>query len=512
MVMTKRAPALFLLIAAHAVVLTFPAFCQAPAKVELNWSHVLRESRTSVSMEVCVEPPMRRGKPLHDRLFQALNQLAADHVRLSPWHPYPRLAVAELEAPRDGNTSWDFSLLDPIVADFMQATSGHSVDMNISTIPEWMFKTTSPVAYPADPDEITWSYEQGTELRDPSLKEVADYWARVASWYTQGGFRDEYGKWHASDHHYKFDYWEVLNEVEYEHDITPEYYTAIYDAVVTELRKVAPGMKFIGMGLGPSGPLNTPHFFEYFLDPKNHKPGIPLDVISYHFYAVPDPDETPEVMSHTLYNQAEDFINVVRYIEVIRKRLSPTTATNINEIGTILPNGRTADLTPNIANSYWNLSGGLYAYLYGRLSELGIDVLSEAELIDYPGQYPGTTLVDWDTGKPNARYWVLKLLRENFSAGDKLVQSRFVSTEPGDQSSRRDYVFAQAFVTRDGKQRLLLVNKRDRVFDVAIPGGTGAHVEFVDQTTGFDPPRESTLQTDRVLLPGLAVAVVTLAK
>jgi len=509
--MTKRTLAPFLVIAIDAVVLILPGFSLDTAKVDVSWGHVLRESKTSVSMEVCVEPPMGRGKPIHDQLFQALNQLGADHVRLSPWYPYPRLAVAELEAPHDGKTSWDFSLLDPVVADFMQATAGHSVDMNISTIPEWMFKTDAPIAYPADPDEITWNYEQGTALRDPSLKEVADYWARVASWYTNRGFKDEYGKWHASDHRYKFDYWEVLNEVEYEHNMSPEYYTAIYDAVVTELRKVAPGMKFIGMGLGPSGPLNTPHFFEYFLDPKNHKPGIPLDVISYHFYATPSADETPEVMSHTLYGQAEDFINVVRYIEVIRKRLSPTTATHINEVGTILPNGQNADLTPNIPNSYWNLSGGLYAYLYARLTQLGIDVVDEAELIDYPGQYPGTTLVDWNTGKPNARYWVLKLLRENFTAGDKLVESRFVSTEPGDGGSQQ-YVFAQAFVTRDGKQKLLLVNKRDRTFDIAIPSATGAKVEFVDQTTGFDPPRKSTLQTDQVSLTGLAVAVVTLAK
>ena len=84
--------------------------------------------------------------------------------------------------------------------------------MNFSTIPEWMFKTDKPVSYPADPDAIDWDYEQGKELRDPSMKEVADYWARLASWFINGGFKDEYGKWHASGHHYKIAYWEVLNE------------------------------------------------------------------------------------------------------------------------------------------------------------------------------------------------------------------------------------------------------------------------------------------------------------
>jgi hypothetical protein len=33
--------------------------------------------------------------------------------------------------------------------DFMNATAGHSVILNFSTIPQWMFKTEKPVAYPA---------------------------------------------------------------------------------------------------------------------------------------------------------------------------------------------------------------------------------------------------------------------------------------------------------------------------------------------------------------------------
>ena len=344
------------------------------------------------------------------------------------------------------------------------------------------------------------------------MKEIADYWARVAGWYTQGGFKDEYGKWHGSDHHYKFDYWEVLNEVEYEHNMTPELYTKIYDAVVTETQKSAPGMKYVGMGLGPGGPLNQPKWFEYFLDPRNHKPGIPLDAISYHFYAVPAADETPEDMSHTFYVQADDFINVVRYIEVIRKRLSPRTATHINEVGTILPNSRSPELAKTIPTSYWNLSGGMFAYIYGQLAPMGIDVIYEAELIDYPGQYAGTSVTDWNTGKPNARYWVLKMLRDNFSPGDKIVHANFSSSELGDESSRRDYAYAQGFITSEGKRKLLLVNKRDRSIDLTVPEGAGAEVEYVDQTTGLQPPQKMTLTDDHLNLAGLGVAVVTLAK
>src|SRR5438128_813207 len=91
------------------------AVAELAARVTLNWSRTLAESKTLVSMEVCVEPPMRRGSPIHDQLYQAIRQLKADYVRFSPWDPYPKLAVAELDAPAGGKTSWDFSLLDPLV-------------------------------------------------------------------------------------------------------------------------------------------------------------------------------------------------------------------------------------------------------------------------------------------------------------------------------------------------------------------------------------------------------------
>ena len=74
-----------------------------------------------------------------------MHDLGADYVRYVPWLPYPKLGVAEMEPPADGKTSWDFSLIDPMTEDFMNATAGHSVILNFSTIPQWMFKTEKPV-------------------------------------------------------------------------------------------------------------------------------------------------------------------------------------------------------------------------------------------------------------------------------------------------------------------------------------------------------------------------------
>ncbi len=190
--------------------------------------------------------------------LQALKDLGADYVRYVPWLPYPKLGVAELEPPRDGKTSWDFTFIDPMTIDFLEATKGHSSSFNFSTIPAWMFETEKPVTYPEDPDGVIWTYTQGRRLRDPSGKQVADYYARLLSWYTNGGFTDELGKRHESGHQYKIAYWEVLNETDLERNLSPEAYAKLYDAVVTAMKAVSPETKFVGLALAyPAGTPST---------------------------------------------------------------------------------------------------------------------------------------------------------------------------------------------------------------------------------------------------------------
>jgi hypothetical protein len=109
-------------------------------------------------------------------------------------------------------------------------------------------------------------------------------------------------------------------------------------------------------------------------------------------------------------------------------------------------------------------------------------------------------MVDWNDGKPNARYWVLKLLHDHFGPSDKQVEIETTNA----------YVYSLAFVTHDGKHRVLLVNKRDRKFDVTVAGASGGQLEYVDQTTGFRPPAMTKLTGDTTSLGGYSVAVVTL--
>src|SRR5579862_8107158 len=80
--------------------------------VSLDWTDIASVSKAAVTIEVCVEPPLRRGHPIHDGLFAALHNLGADYAHLQPYNIFPRLAVAELDPPAEGRTFWDFSAID----------------------------------------------------------------------------------------------------------------------------------------------------------------------------------------------------------------------------------------------------------------------------------------------------------------------------------------------------------------------------------------------------------------
>jgi hypothetical protein len=473
----------------------------AKRSLQVDWNKVTMISRSTPTLQVVVNPQLLRGAMLHDSAFKALHDLGADYVRYVPWLPYPKQAVAELEPPANGKTSWDFSHIDPTLEDFMQATSGHSLILNFSTIPAWMFKTDKPVTYPADPNQVYWHYTQGTELRDPTMQEAAGYFVRLLSWYTKGGFNDEFGKWHESGHHYKIAYWEVLNEIEFEHHWTPEAYTKFYDIVSAAMLKVDPNLKFVALALAK--PSNDPAMFEYFLNPAHHSGGAPLDFISYHFYASPGEEQSIDQWQYRFFDQEEGFLNTVRFADQIRKRYSPSTKTDLDELGIILPGDGTEQSHPGfIARQpagYWNLAAALYADLYLQLTRMGIEVVGESQLVGYHTQYPSVSMMNYDTGAPNPRYWVLKLLKDNFGPGDRLLQTTADSPD----------LATQAFQTPHGRC-ILLVNKHLSKIEVTLPNNfTAHHIAFVAPSTGDNPPAAQTISGQTLELEPNEVAVVS---
>ena len=379
-------------------------------------------SKTTPTLQVVVNPPLRPGEPLGIAAYKAVKELGADYVRYVPWLPYPRLAVAELEPPTPRKNIVGFQLIDPMTKDFLAATEGHPTIMNFSTIPTWLFKTEKPVTYPADPNQVVWDYTQGTELRDPTGKELGDYYARLVSWYVNGGFTDENGVRHESGYHYKLPVWEVLNEVDFEHTMTPEQYTARYDAIVSAIHEVSPETKFVGLALADARASIRVTSSTFSIQPTIGRAfRWTISPITFTLRRVRA--QTIDNWQYTFFDQADGFLNTVRYIEAIRKRLSPETRTDTDELGVILPTDNTAEDKVPPPPAYWNLAGSLYAYLFIELSRLQIDVIGESQLIGYPTQFPSVSMMNWENNKPNARFWVLKLIKDSFHPGDALVET-----------------------------------------------------------------------------------------
>ena len=172
----------------------------------------------------------------------------------------------------------------------------------------------------------------------------------------------------------------------------------------------------------------------------------------------------------------------------------------MNELGSILTNEASAP----IPAEYWPLSGALYAYTYLGLANLGIDIVGESQLVGYPTQYPSVSMINWTNGRPNARYWVLKLLKDNFAPGDKFVDAGIKGNEPDAQQA----ITLQAVSTPRGK-RLLLINKRNRTVRLVMPPELkGSKIGMVDPSTGDERPAEGIVGDQAIELKPFAVAVV----
>lgn len=525
----KRSPAYVSIVAFLCCFLPFSGAGAESVTVSVDWNKPVTSSlkpavtvtKISPSLVVVATPRLRPGYPLRADTFAALKDLNANFVRYLAYYVYPKLAVAELRPPTKDKTFWDFSLIDPIFIPFLKATKDHRPIIDFSTIPSWMFKTAEPDIYPDDPNvqafprrdrapEVGASGNQasnsrayghlGTELVDPSGKQLGDYYARLISWYTNGGFTDENGKYHPSGYHYKFPWLEVLNEPDLEHAMTPEQYTARYDAIVAAVRKVSPKTNFVGLVLA----YPEPDMLEYFLNRENHRQNVPINAIALHAYILPIGPR--QYWQYSFFSQVDRIVERMSFAQAIRDRLSPSTRIFIDEFGSLAPGGHFGGIT--IPNDFWNLSAAAYAYAYMEFSVRGIDALCAFGLGTHASLWPSLSVLDLTNGRPNARYWVVKLLNDNFEPGDSMVST--------DLWPRVDWVLdgnpdlaAQAYRTMNGRKKLLLVNKRARVIHVVLPmQAVGGTVSIVDAATRDVAVRVSRQTKASLDLSAFAVTVV----
>ena len=485
------------------------------ATVVTDWDKVIGVSNTVPTTQILAHAYSLRDSPIHDALFKALQDLHTDATRLQFWYSVSRQAVLEIEEPTSTETHWDFRYADPLVADYYAHTSGKH-HLNISTIPRWMFKV-PPKQVPTDPKASFYPYTDDTRgdlLKDPSGRQIAEYQARIFQWYTQGGFKDELGKFHKSGHHYKIDQWDVLNEPDFENKITVEQFTRIYDAVTEAIHKIDPNVEFFAPEVSGA---EIP-WARYFLNPNNHKAGfLPVKWFTFHNYvnAPNDPATwhakyfTDPSKSETDGPAARAFVDRIREVLKIRDELSPNTKVIVDEFGTFNDVKTTEEACradePYQAYHplYWNAEGANWAYIFIASQRLGLPIFSMSQMLGYPTQCPSISMFDKDTAKPNSHYWALYLINREFTPGDKLASTTVSS----------DDLEGQSALTKTGR-KLLLINTTEHPLPVNLAESfsgaeaSGLQADIVDQNSGEEPPRAERLNAPQITLAPFAVAVI----
>lgn len=403
------------------LLLSLCAFVAAGADVSLtvHWGTSVAQASASATVEVVASPLLAPAtSAVADALWAALAALDADYARYLAWFPYPRYAVGELT-----QGTWSTQLLAPMLARFLDATSSrrHPAVVAFAAQPAWCF-TPAPPPVPADPNVPAWEYANGAPVA--TLTESLEaYYAVLWRALTQNATVDEAGT-PLAGHGLNITHWEIFNENE--HEFLADAYPKIYDAIVRDVINAAAAAggerpRFVGLG-GAS-----PARLESFLAGATE----PVDAVSLHFRSTSQtrlrPADYEEFFESALYYATfiESYVNPVLHAS----RQKP--ALHINEATTVLP----MDNDPSQASppdAYWAASGASFAMLFSLLTQLNVEAVAMAQLSGFPAipawnitnpLYPSLSMTDWSTGLPNPRYWVLKMLVDNFPPGSTVVST-----------------------------------------------------------------------------------------
>jgi len=130
-------------------------------------------------------------------------------------------------------------------------------------------------------------------------------------------------------------------------------------------------------------------------------------------------------------------------------------------------------------------------------------VIGESQLVGFPTQYPDVSMINYVNSKPNARFWVLKMIKDNIKAGDTLVGTSIANNNGDD-------IAAQGFIDGADK-KVLILNKRNKTIRLKISGEfNGAKVSTVDELSGDDAPIQSVINADTIELKPFAVSLISL--
>ena len=410
-------------------------------------------------------------------------------------------------------------------------------------------------------------------LADFSGRKLGEYYSRVLDWYQNGGFTDEFGTYHHSGHNVTFGYLEILNEIDILFDNNlckhrgicnsplnaTRAYIQLYDGAVSVVHQRHPNMKFVGNCLSQRGEEDGGIVWRTFLNRSEHATGVPwpIDAVAFHLYtgATWAPTLPFNEWPALLVDNARETLVSARTVSILIKQLSPTTQIFVDEMGVLFSEPVRAAMNfttmrgDGANTSFWNLHSAIYAMWAGELSAVGVDMFGASQLLGYPainantsdpfrlpvgipgmaswgvgtpfqpivtpdGNCPEMTLLDWETGLGNARWWTLKMLNDGLGWRTKGIAPSCTSSLG---------VYARGFVGGNGSEArlpgptnraVLLANMGNVTASVRVQDaerGSSALWMVADKQAGYDAVPYARLTVPKggsIQLPPFALALV----
>jgi len=321
------------------------------------------------------------------------------------------------------------------------------------------------------------------------------------------------GKVFKSGHKYRFDYWEVLNEINLarEHKFTPESYTSFYDTLVAQMQNSSAKLgKFLGPSLAGANSHNSQAWFGYFLNSSNHNPpSTPVEAISFHMYGKCE-NNTAAGME-PIFPATDAKLDSLRTIQGLKERLRPNVELHLTESGIYCnqPPGCGGNdykcWYRSFEPLFWVASAGQWAYQYLISSkEVDLTSIAHSQILGYPYKFDGTsgewasgTMVDWKSNKLNAKFWVTLLMLQQVARPFSYCKT----------TGAPEGVYAQGIQSSKGKV-LVLINKRNANVDFDLLSVAGGSALVIDELSGNGPAQLVKLTSNRITMRPFAVAFV----
>jgi hypothetical protein len=206
-----------------------------------------------------------------------LDKLGSEHIRIS---------TTSGAAPQTGPTSWDFSLLDPVVQPTL-SLGDRSPQLELA-VPVFMSDASGG-------------------LPTANYQEFADYAANLVRYYNAGGF--DLNRTHfqslSSVH---VTWWSIYNEPNFL--LAPDQYASLYNTVVPAMKAVDPSIKIVAVQLGDLGGTGRNDWPQQFMPTFVADVAAPVDAVGTHLYSTCDQRDSDQA----LFNSISTFVDHVQFI------------------------------------------------------------------------------------------------------------------------------------------------------------------------------------------------------